>query len=55
MKIFHDIEQSWYLGADMQFHWIAPIILIPMASKYYHIFKLFQTFVFPFLILIDEH
>ena len=32
-KLFYFLDQSWYLGADMQLHWIAPIILLPMASK----------------------
>jgi len=30
-NLFNRIAVGWYLANDMQFHWIAPIILIPLA------------------------
>ena len=28
------LSESWYLANDMQMHWIAPIVLIPLSIKY---------------------
>lgn len=31
--IFKCFSISWFLANDMQFHWVAPLVLIPFAFK----------------------